>query len=148
MVFVYKNTVCDKERFTFETQANMHTEKAEYESVYLLGDFGVRIDSFERKCGYLAVKGELSLTENIKTEPDRELTEQGLWFYRGDADYNYTFAVKKEMSGRSVFVKARFHGVALEIWLNGKYCGAIASDADRVDITPYLCGGETVLPPA
>ena len=49
------------------------------------------------------------------------------------------------MSGRSVFVKARFHGAALEIWLNGKYCGAIASDADRVDITPYLCGGENRL---
>ena len=146
LVFVYKNTVCDKERFTFETQANMHTEKAEYESVYLLGDFGVRVDSFERKCGYLAAKGELYLAENVRAEPDRELTEQGLWFYRGDVDYNYTFAfAESEMSGRSVFVKARFHGVALEIWLNGKYCGAIASDADRVDITPYLCGGENRL---
>lgn len=133
-VFVYKNVADDKREITFETQENMRTEKREYESIYLLGDFGVCAEAFTKRLNYLSVGGGFALTESNPLDPAEELTRQGLWFYKGSIRCNCSFEADGETVRRGAAVKARYRGAMLEVWLNGEYCGAIASDADCVEL--------------
>lgn len=146
IVFMYKNIGSEKEKYTFETQVNMHTEKAEYESIYLLGDFGVQAKSYARHNDYLAVDGGFCITGNEPINPEKGLTEQGLWFYKGGIRYSYSFDISEEEGKHcSVFAQARYYGFILALWINGEFCGEIASDADRVDLTPYVRTGKNEL---
>jgi len=127
----------------FETERNLFHYQSEAESVYLVGDFSVENRSPVYDDGYLTTEiKEFVITKPQEIDYKRELTEQGLYFYRGGVEYNYT--VQKE-EGEKVFVRfEEFFGTTAKISANGRH-KVVINALDKVNITPLLKNGENAL---
>ena len=128
----------------FESERNRFSYKIEPESIYIIGEFDVNTDTVpEETPGCLLLEKETKFCLSApapKTTGD--LTAQGLWFYRGAADY--TFGLSYDGENR-IFVKPQdMHGTAVRIMVNGKN-GGVHTGADPVDITELLDAGENTV---
>lgn len=127
----------------FETERNLFHYKSEAESVYLVGAFSVENENPVYDDGYLTTEFEdfiIGSPRNIEFE--KELTTQGLYFYRGGVEYRYSLL--KDLQEK-VFVRLdEFHGVTAKIEVNGKEKSIINPWA-QTDITELLQDGENAL---
>jgi len=127
----------------FETERNLFHYKSEAESVYLLGDFSVKCDAPVFDNGYLTAEFNSFILESPKTiDFGRELTSQGLYFYRGGVAYRY--ALDKNAGERVVVRFDGFHGVTAEVSANGKK-RVVINSLEKTDITDLLNDGKNEL---
>lgn len=135
---IYDNTLDG-----FETERNIFSYQSEAESVYLLGNFSVETTGtlWEDHC--LTVKGgEFSLTAGKAVDLSRELTHQGLWFYRGKVQYVYNVFREKGMQYRLHFED--FQGVAAKVSCGNKEM-VLTDPSAGGDITHLLEEGDNRL---
>lgn len=124
----------------FETERNVFRYKSEAESVYLLGAFSVENENPVFDDGYLttALDG-VTIGEPKPVDFTKELTAQGLYFYRGGAEYRYSLTKK---DGERVGLRLEeFCGVAAKIVLNGKE-KTVINPYKAIDVTELLKDGE------
>lgn len=140
--------VCGQKGYTdmldvFETERNLFHYQSEAESVYLVGTFSIENKSVVYDDGYLTTKLEKFVIGAPRTlDFERELTAQGLYFYRGAVEYRYTL---RKNAGESVGVRFEdFHGVTATLKSNGKETTVVNPWA-ITDITELLTEGENEL---
>ncbi len=89
-------TVAEKKTYEntldgFETERNIFSYKSEAESIYLTGRFSVVATGRLQQENCLRIEqAEFCLKPFQKPNLCREITEQGLWFYRGNVQYRYS----------------------------------------------------------
>ncbi len=127
----------------FETERNLFHYKSEAESIYLVGDFSVENKNAVYDDGYLTTSLDgFTIAKPQKINFEKELTTQGLYFYRGAAEYRYTLT---KQAKEKVFLRFDgFHGVTARIIANGKGKVVINPWA-QTEITELLQKGENAL---
>ena len=128
---------------SFETKKNLFHYKSEAESVYLVGEFSVENKNPVYDDGYLTTEfNGFIITKPQEIDFCKELTAQGLYFYRGGVEYGYTLA---KGAKERVYVRFEdFHGVAVKIQGNGKEKCSINPFA-KTEITDLLRDGDNEL---
>ena len=103
------------------------------EIVYLLGNFGTRVDG--TAVSITASPVELQLGDWVS---------QGLAFYSGSVSYHHTLQARPA-DGERLFVQVpEYRGTAVRMLVNGKTAGIIAWLPNEVDITDCLDGENNV----
>lgn len=73
----------------YETERNRYQNEVEIESVYLLGSFDVESGEIRDHLKYLATPNRFRIVPATKKDFFTDLTRQGLFFYRGAAEYTF-----------------------------------------------------------
>ncbi|MBQ7924065.1 MAG: hypothetical protein IJ329_02025 [Clostridia bacterium] len=127
----------------FETERNVFHYKTEAESVYLLGDFSVFAEGAIQDDGYITA--DISTPTLVKSQTvdfGKDLTAQGLYFYRGCVEYRYRLHKEQAETVRLTFQD--FHAPTAKIVSNGKERVVINPRA-ATDITDMLEVGDNEL---
>ncbi len=99
-----------------------------FEIVYLVGNFGVKID--DRK---------IIITEMPEKIKIGDWTSQGLLFYSGNLSYICEVERIERKENERVFLRIpEFCGIGIRILINGKEVGIIAWHPYEIDITDYV----------
>ena len=100
-----------------------------FEIIYVLGNFGVRIEGKEVFMTELPEKLEIG-----------DLTGKGFPFYSGNVNYIKKLSVEIK-ENQKVFVKVpEYGGVSARIFVDGKEGGIIAWPPNEIDITDFIKG--------
>jgi len=106
-IIIYYNVNSENKKLSeddFETETNRFFRLIELESVYVKGNFDVkRLEHIENHGNYYRVGNNFVLT-NATQKRMGDLTQQGLWFYRGDAEYKFDIEYGGE-SDVKLFIK-------------------------------------------
>ncbi len=124
----------------FETERNLFHYKSEAESVYLVGDFSVGNKNPVFDDGFLTTEFDgFTIVKPQEIDFEKELTSQGLYFYRGGVEYVYSLA---KGARERVFLRfEKFNGVTAKIVANGKV-KVVINPWDKTDITDILIDGD------
>lgn len=98
------------------------------EIVYLLGNFGSRIDGIDR----------VVMIEAPKTIQEGNLCTQGLPFYSGNAGYATTITPEFKDGERVIVSCKPYYGAGVRVLVDGKIAGIVAWEPNEVDITDLL----------
>lgn len=123
----------------FETEKNRFSYSEEIENIYLLGDFDViPTGKITRLPWYIKVDyGDFLIKSATEKNFDCNLTQQGLWFYRGNAKRVYEYTYKGGTVKLSI---DNFKGALCTIEINGREIGCIIAK-EELDITEFLKKG-------
>lgn len=103
----------------FETEKNRFFHLIEPESVYIKGDFDLLTNANLQGHGnYCCVCGRDFVLSNLSKKSLGNLTQQGLWFYRGNAEYN--FSIKYNSQNQVSLYFKNLSATCAEIIINGK----------------------------
>lgn len=106
------------------------------------GDFDVMASKPEKYPGYYSVQGDFSLAAKTEKDPMRDLTAQGLWFYRGSATYLYEFSFR---NGAVKLRLPKLAAVTAKIYVNGKSAAAVTDFHVEYDLSPFVKRGKNLL---
>ncbi len=128
----------------FETERNRFHYPVGIEAVYILGDFQVgihgRID--ETPAFYRVKEAEFTLEEPGVLNGERELTAQGLWFYRGNIEMEAELDLSPEEQQDEWVIQAAWEGFILaELFINGHAVKNLVLPPYTCEITPWLKQG-------
>lgn len=128
----------------FECERNRFFYKIEPESIYLLGNFDVAVNREPQIASQYLLLGEEPQFRMCAPSEKKlgDLTTQGLWFYRGAADYMFdlSYTGKKRVS-----VKPQdLHGTAVVVTVNGINSG-VYTGAEPIEITELLTEGRNTI---
>ncbi len=104
------------------------------ESVFLLGDFGVRLR-----------KTAAALTEGVRALTLGDWTKQGLPFYSAAVSYLTEFTGTKSKTKRTILKIADWDGCCVRVLLNGSEAGVVAWEPYEIDITEHVKSGKNDL---
>lgn len=126
---------------------NDKLEKAELESVYLIGDFGVHMaEDFalgERRC--LHGGKTFTLVKPEKTVDITDITRQNYWFFSGEMRLEQKIALDKKTNTAYKIKFKRLNAPAAEVFVNGKRAGVMAFAPFELDATELLENGENTI---
>ncbi|MCM8806941.1 MAG: hypothetical protein NC926_03145 [Candidatus Omnitrophica bacterium] len=109
-------------------KTNYSEDHPGFEIIYLLGDFGVKIEE-----GNLIIT---SLPEKLKIG---DWTLQGLPFYSGNLGYVFNVDKIDFKENQKIFLKiSDFRGVGLRVIINGKEVGIIGWPPYEIEITDFV----------
>lgn len=115
-------------------ECRYHAAFSGLEIVYLLGQFGVKVEG-----------QQVTMTTFPTTLRLGDWTQQGLPFYSGNVAYHTTLELSPASAER-VFVRVpRFRGVALRVLVNGQSAGVIAWEPFELELTRQLGKGSVTL---
>ena len=127
-----------------EVEKNKLTYDTELESIYLVGDFGVRSeDDFtlgERKTVF--TKQTFTLTTPVKSVDISNITSQGYWFFAGTMSLKQNVVVSKAQGERYAVELKDLYAPAAELYVNGKKAGVFAFAPYIIDVTDLVADGE------
>lgn len=127
-----------------EVERNKLTYDTELESIYLVGDFGVKsADSFtlgDRKAIFTG--HSFSLTSPVKTVDISNITVQGYWFFAGRMSLSQKVNVSKKEGVRYILELSELYSPAAELYINGKKACIFAFAPHSADVTDLLSDGE------
>lgn len=141
-----KNLECKNIDNLFETQRNRFKYDIEPEAIYILGNFDVKASGILTKMtNYIRVSQNWKLQNNdkdffqiVEAQPKncyKDLTEQGMWFYRGESEYIY----KVDKTGGQAFLSiGEVKSPVIEVVINGNSVGAIFDCHDKFELTEFL----------
>jgi hypothetical protein len=119
----------------------------EFESIYIVGDFGVKCESKMTTAPRRSdqAQGPFTLVDDIRETRTGDLTRQNLPFFAGTIGLSQTFRVPKgfRSRGRRIFVEmAPPDAIVTAVIVNGKRAGKCAWQPFSLDITSLLKTGE------
>lgn len=127
-----------------ETELNKLTLDCELESIYLTGDFAVKMQGDyrlgERRCIHAGRK--FSLVPPVKTVDISDLTPQGFWFFAGRITLAQNVTVQKKSGVRYIAALRALHAPAAKLYVNGEYAGLFGFAPFELDVTDFLRDGE------
>lgn len=127
-----------------ETLRNKLTYDTELESIYIIGDFGVKLDGDyhygERRCIHAGKK--FSLVKPVNSVDITDITEQNFWFFTGKMQLSQTVNINKENDKCYLIAFKELNAPACRIFVNGSLAGNIAFSPFSLDITKLLNDGE------
>lgn len=127
-----------------ESEINKLTFDTELESIYILGNFGVKSnDDFH--CGALKsifTGRSFCLTSPVKTVDISNITVQGYWFFSGKMLLKQNVTISKNEKERYVLSLKALYSPAAQLFVNGKKVGVFAFAPYTLDVTDFLVDGE------
>ena len=126
-----------------ETEINKLTFDTELESIYITGEFCVRMHSDYSYGDNGAIFGgkKFSLEQTKKNISIDNITEQGFWFFSGRINLKQTINIKKSGNKKYFIGFKKMYAPAAEIYVNSKKAGSIIFSPYQLDITDYLKTG-------
>lgn len=127
-----------------EVERNKLTYDTELESIYLVGDFGVKSND---ECTLGEVKSiftkqSFSLTSPVKNVDINNITVQGYLFFSGKMSLKQNVNVEKKADQRYVIALENLYSPAAELYVNGKKAGVFAFAPYILDVTDLITDGE------
>lgn len=130
-----------------ETQRNKLTYDTELESIYLMGNFGVRsLDDFtygERNSVFTGHRFELVRRPEVLSI--HQITEQGHLFFAGSMTLTQKLSLHKEEGVRYRLKLRALHAACAVLSVNGVRVGSFVFSPFELDVTQYLHDGENEL---
>lgn len=131
----------------FETEANRFSYDVELESIYILGRFDVRSTAKPMHSKRMhIVPAQTPNTFSLCDATEKQygdLTEQGLWFYRGNATFDTTVSYR---SGQQAILSVgRLDAALADVKVNGHLVSHLYRAPLRVDLSEFLQDGENDL---
>ena len=127
-----------------ESETNKLTFDTELESIYILGNFGVKSnDDFtlgEKKSVFTGKS--FCLTSPVKKVDISNITVQGYWFFAGTMSLKQTVSVNKKPGERYMVSLSKLYCPAAELYVNGKKAGLFDFAPYMLDVTDLLNDGE------
>lgn len=128
----------------FETERNRFFYPKEPESIYIRGNFDVAANVyFENHFSFYRIQSDEFRLVKPTVKHYGELTRQGLWFYRGNFNYEFRY-IKPETAARCVLRIEEPFCSALR-WNIGDKGGEIFTLPFEQDITDALKTGENII---
>lgn len=127
----------------FEGYRNKFFYSIEPENVYILGSFDVQaLGEMYEDVESLYKTGPFAITDKrIKTY--KELTSQGLWFFRGNVSYKGSFTLNENHENSAYYIRlAEMKEVAAKVIVNGKEAGTIFRTPYQLDVTSLVANGD------
>ena len=124
-----------------EIDRNLFTFDLEIENIYITGSFSVDTAQVRTGSNTLSVNAG-----NFRIVPEKplacgELTQQGLWFYRGEVAAE--FCLPDVQQGERIFLQAESGGqICCRAECEGRRLAVLCGDADRAEVSG--CAGKTV----
>lgn len=131
----------------YETEKNKLTYNMELESVYLVGDFGVRslAPFIPGERGSLFTDGPFVLTDSPTEFTDNNFTCQGLCFFAEDILVSQKMNIRRESGKRVILSYGKPNAPAADILVNGSLARTACWAPYEVDITDLCVDGENTL---
>lgn len=127
-----------------ESVLNKLTYDTELESIYITGNFGVKmVEDYilgERRCIHRGKK--FSLVKPIKDIDISYITRQNFWFFSGVMHLNQKIIIKKDNLKQYIFSFKKLNAPAAQIFVNGSFVGNIIFAPFVIDVTDQLIDGE------
>ena len=123
----------------FETEKNRFYYPCEPDCIYILGNFDVATDSKVYNNGFCyQTKGDFSI-EKSTTKAIGDLTSQGMWFYRGNVCYDFSFDVEKT-NKRTILSVEDYNGTMIVLNIGNKRLVSHSCPA-KFDISEMVVNG-------
>ncbi len=130
----------------YETELNKLTYDVELESMYLVGNFGVKSLSV-----YTDGEREANMTDGpfvlceLQTKTSGNMTKETMPFFAGQVSLGQNIVIN-EPEGKKVTLKLQRPSAAVsEVWINGKLAAELPWAPFDVDITDYIVAGDNRL---
>ncbi|MBQ3869842.1 MAG: hypothetical protein II777_04775 [Clostridia bacterium] len=138
---VYENM---KKAKVFESEKNKLTYDMEIEAMYLVGDFGVRLDGGLEAVDHDAYffDGKFTVTEPKKELSLHRLDLQGYPFFSGEITVEKKFTVD-DVNKKLVFNKRGVNAIRVKV--NGRQVKTLLTTPFECDLSQYLCKGENTV---
>ena len=138
---VYENM---RNALIFESEKNKLTYDMEIESVYIVGDFGVKTDStfeaLDRRA--LKVDGGFYITSAPKTVTTGNIAEQGYPFFAGSMTFKKTLDLTAEETLNRSIRFADLCSTVTKVKVNGVDAGKVMWQPYTLDLSGLLKAGE------
>jgi len=127
-----------------ETERNKLTYDVELESIYVVGDFGVKSKSGYSYGDRKAVfnDGPFVITDKPSMVKTGALVEEGFCFFAGAISLSQTLTVKKEENTRIVLDISNMISSMSKLYINNKLVKSFLWAPYEADITEYLKDGD------
>ncbi|MBQ8802201.1 MAG: hypothetical protein IJZ53_01010 [Tyzzerella sp.] len=127
-----------------ESILNKLTYDTELESIYLIGNFGVKMEEAytlgERRCLYGGKT--FSLTKPAEVVDITDITHQGFWFFSGQMSLSQKVNVEKEHDKRYAIQFEHLNAPATRVFVNGQFAGNMIFSPFELDVTELVSDGE------
>lgn len=130
-----------------ESVTNRMTYDTELESIYLLGNFGIK-EHFdytlgEKKC----IHGgrEFSICKITDAVDCRDITQQGFWFYSGNLALSQKITIDKKQDTTYLIALDELRSPTAYVSVNGKFAGRFIFTPFALDVTDFLNDGENTV---
>lgn len=127
-----------------ESILNKLTYDTELESIYLTGNFGVRMEESytlgERRC--LHGGKTFSLTKPAEKVDMTDITHQGFWFFCGQMSLSQKVRIDKQDDKCYAIKLKHLNAPAARVFVNGHFAGNLIFSPFRLDITELVTNGE------
>ena len=127
-----------------ESILNKLTYDTELENIYLIGNFGVKMegnyDLGERRCLYGSKQFEL--IQSVEHVDISDITHQGFWFFTGQMMLSQRVNVELHSDRRYIVQFRRLNAPAARIYVNGNFAGNMIFSPYELDVTELLKDGE------
>ena len=131
----------------YETEFNQLTYDVELESIYLIGDFGVKsLSEYTMLLKHgIRTKGEFVITEAPKVLEAGDFTRQGLCFFAGKLNLSRKLKVNKKENDKIILDFGRIRAVLVKVFVNGEFVSKLMWEPFLVDVSAYVKEGENEL---
>ncbi len=131
----------------YETEKNKLTYDVELESLYLVGDFGVRSQTAYQAAARngLWTDGPFVIVEPPRQVTGGDLTTQGLCFFAGSVTLSQMFALDPEPGQRIILQLDQPDAVMAKVFINGRPVRTLLWAPYSVDITDFVAPGPNQL---
>lgn len=131
----------------YETEINKITYDMELESIYLLGDFGVRAKKpfkyAEKKA--MITEGCFEIVDKPTSLKSKNFTEQGLLFFAGKLLLSQKLNIEKALGRRVILKLGRQKAPIINVYVNGERAKSVLWAPFEVDITEFVKDGENLI---
>ena len=127
-----------------ESILNKLTYDTELESIYLTGNFGVKMEETytfgERRCLYGGKT--FSLTKPTQTVDITDITHQGFWFFSGQLSLSQKVKIEKQDDKTYRIGLKHLNAPAARVFVNGQFAGNMIFSPFELDVTELVADGE------
>lgn len=127
-----------------ESILNKLTYDTELESIYLVGNFGVKMEEAytlgERRC--LHGGKTFSLVKPVESIDITDITHQGFWFFSGQMSLSQKVQIDKQGDKRYRVGFRHLNAPAARVLVNGHFAGNMVFSPFELDVTELIADGE------
>jgi hypothetical protein len=127
-----------------ESILNKLTYDTELENIYLVGNFGVKMEEKyilgSRRCLYGSK--QFGLIKPIEHVDISDITHQGFWFFTGQMMLSQKVNVELQSDRRYIVQFRHLNAPAAKIFVNGDFAGNMIFSPYELDVTELLKDGE------
>ena len=127
-----------------ESVLNKLTYDTELESIYIIGDFGVKMlgEYTLGQCRCIHGGRKFTLVKPETSLDITDITRQNFWFFSGEIELSQVVDIKKECGKRYFVAFKKLNAPAAQVVVNGKKVGNMAFAPFELEVTDFINDGK------